>query len=112
MLFLKKIIVHENSVEKIFFKDKISSPFFIYLELKDVEGQGFFLLKLYNKKREIYRKKFIFGKKGKIYDSIIVWDRIEIKKYNKLKWAIFYNKNLIYEGEIYINNEETTEKTD
>lgn len=102
VLFLKKIIVHGESVEKIFFKDKIIPPFFIYLELKDVEGEGFIILKLYNNKQEIYHKKFSFGKKGKLYDSIIIWDRIEIKKYRKLKYAIFYKKNLIYRGDLDI----------
>ncbi len=102
ILFLKKIVVSGDKIKKIFYKNGIKFPFFIYFKLKDVSGKGFIVLNFYNDKKKIYSRKFSFGKEGKIYESIIIWDRIEIKKYKKLRYTIFYKKNLIYEGKIYL----------
>ena len=98
--FLKKIIFENGNIKKSYFKNGISSPFIIFFELKDVSGKGYVVLKIYNEKKKVYEKKFFFGKEGKLYDSIIIWDRVDIKKYKKLKYTIFYKKNLLYEGEI------------
>ncbi len=100
--FLKEVKFDNGKITKIFFKDKIRNPFFILIKMKNTRGKGTLKIKLYKNDKLAYEKTFYFGKAGKEYETIFVWERVEEKMKGKICYAIFYNDSLLWEGDFYV----------
>ncbi len=100
--FLKEVKFDNGKISKIFFKDKIRNPFFILIKLKNTRGKGTLKIKLYKNDKLTYEKSFFFGKEGKEYETIFLWDRVEERMKGKIFYAIFYNDSLLWEGDFYV----------
>jgi len=97
--FLKSIEVNDNKVKKTKFKNGIKYPFILFVKLEEINGSGELSIKIYNKqKKVVHKKNFKFGKQGKYYEYIILWERIMKLEGRDFYYAIFYNEDLIREG--------------
>lgn len=122
MEFLKEVKnVGGRAKKKRFKHDRIQSPFYFFLKIKEIENSGTVSVSFYPwwspvsgktkqaKKtakdqpgQRLVEKKFQFGQAGKYYEYIIFFDQVEILKPGKYRYAIFINQQLIYEDQLLI----------
>lgn len=127
--FLKEVRnVDGKAKKKRFKRGRITSPFYFFLKIKEVENNGSLAVIFYTndgnkdknkgkdkgkdegkvkdkgKDKKVVEKSFHFGKPGKYYEYIIFFDRVEDLKRGKHRYAIFYNGRLIYEDYLVIDS--------
>ncbi len=100
--FLKRVYPQNGKLLKISYKNKVKNPFYIYIEIANTSGKGNLKILFYKNNEIVYRKEFNFGEKGKDYEKITIWSRVDKKLTGKIKYAIFYNNSLIWTGKIKI----------
>ena len=100
--FLKRVYPQNGKLLKISYKNKVKNPFYIYIEIANTSGKGNLNILFYKNDEIVYRKEFNFGEKGKDYEKITIWSRVDKKLTGKIKYAIFYNNSLIWTGKIKI----------
>jgi len=103
--FLQDIEVSEDRIRKTVFPDPVPRfPLVIFLKLKAVEGPGTLQLRIYGENREqVYARTFPFGKPGRYYDYIVLYNRIEDLPGTRFRYAVFYNRDLICSGSFGVN---------
>ncbi|MFC2155483.1 hypothetical protein ACFLRB_03200 [Acidobacteriota bacterium] len=103
--FYKKIENRDGKLKKeAFNEDKIRSPFFFLLEVKDIENSGELAVKFYDKDgKRAARKVFAFGEEGQYYEYILFFDYVENLPAGTYHMTIFLNGKLIYEDHIEVN---------
>ncbi len=72
------------------------------MEIANTSGEGSLKILLYKNKKLAYKKKFNFGERGKVYEKITIWSRVEKKLTGKIRYAVFYNNSLLWTGKIRI----------
>jgi len=108
MEFLKEVKnVNGKAKKKHFKEDRITSPFYFLLKLKELENEGVIAVCFYGGEGKgsnvkIVEKTFQFGKPGKYYEYVIFFDRVEVSRPGKYRYAVFYNGRLIYEDKLEI----------
>lgn len=127
MEFLKEVKNVNGKAKKRRFKDdRISTPFYFLLKIKEIENNGIITVRFYetakedteksenkaeNKKeppdskalgKEAVVKAFEFGKPGKYYEYIIFFDRVDILPPGKYRYGVFFNDALIYEDSLEV----------
>ncbi len=103
ILFLKNIKNSNDKIKKISFKNnKITSPFFLYLKLKEVENKNKLFVKFYKKNKLKTELSFEFGEDGKYYDYIIFTDKVGLLKSGKYRYIVFINNKNIFEDSLII----------
>ncbi len=100
--FLKRVYQKNGKLLKISYKNKVKNPFYIYIEIANTSGKGNLKILFYKNDEIVYRKEFNFGEKGKDYEKITIWSRVDKKITGKIKYAVFYNNSLIWTGKIKI----------
>ena len=107
MEFLKEVKnVNGKAKKKRFKDDRITSPFYFLLKVKEIENSGTITVCFYEtvgKFEKVTERSFQFGKQGKYYEYIIFFDRVDELKPGKYRYAIFYNEKLLYENFLNIN---------
>jgi hypothetical protein len=82
----------------------IQSPFYFLLKIKEIENNGSVRVVFYNKKsRKVDQKEFQFGEKGKYYEYIIFFDKVEFLPPGTYSYAVFLNRSLLYEDKVTIS---------
>lgn len=133
MEFFKEVKnVNGKAKKRRFKEDRITSPFYFFLKIKEIEDNGAITVRFYEgtasptgkgaapptgkapapseKKpvggavlnKKITEKSFEFGKPGKYYEYVIFFDRVEALSPGKYRYAIFYNNHLIYEDRVEV----------
>jgi len=108
MEFLKEVRNVDGKAKKRHFKeDRIASPFYFLLKIKEIENDGTITVCFYGGEGKgsnvkIVEKTFQFGKPGKYYEYVIFFDRVEVPRPGKYRYAVFYNDHLIYEDKLKI----------
>ena len=108
MEFLKEVKnVNGKAKKKHFKEDRITSPFYFFLKVKEIENDGTVTVCFYGGEGKgsnvkIVEKTFQFGKPGKYYEYVIFFDRVEVPRPGKYRYAVFYNGRLIYEDKLEI----------
>lgn len=103
--FFKKIENLDDRLKKEAFKDdRIRSPFFFLLEVKDIENSGELAVSFYDKDgKRAARKVFAFGEDGQYYEYILFFDQVENLPPGKYHLTVFLNDKLIYEDHIELS---------
>ena len=111
--FLKEVINDNGKAKKKrFAHNRITSPFYFFLKVKEIENNGtlsvvFFESTDINSKeagKKVVEKKFSYGQAGKYYEYIIFFDRVEGLSPGDYRYGIFLNQHLIYEGLLTVND--------
>lgn len=117
MEFLKEVRNVDGKAKKKRFKeDRITSPFYFLLKIKEIENDGAITVRFYtgespakkgtngenNLNKKVTEKTFQFGKPGKYYEYVIFFDHVETLSPGKYRYAVFYNDHLIYEDRLEI----------
>lgn len=105
--FLKEVRNVEGKAKKKHFKDdRVTSPFFSFIKLDEVENNGVLSIRFYTdfgkESREIAGKEFEFGEAGKYYEYIMFFDVVEKIEPGTYRYGIFVNDRLLYEGKLII----------
>ncbi|MCP5049481.1 MAG: hypothetical protein GY940_20085 [bacterium] len=106
--FLKEVKNIDGKAKKKRFKqNRITSPFYFFLKIKEIENNGTVRVAFYGTGNTsdntlAAEKQFNFGQPGKYYEHIIFFDQVKGLKEGKYRYAIFYNDRLIYEDKIEI----------
>ena len=105
--FLKEVINDNGKAKKKRFEsDRITSPFYFFLKVKEIENNGTLSVVFFesaddkNKEagKKVAEKGFSYGQAGKYYEYIIFFDRIEGLSPGNYRYGVFLNQHLIYEG--------------
>jgi hypothetical protein len=105
--FLKEVINDNGKAKKKRFdNDRITSPFYFFLKVKEIENNGTLAVVFFestdntNKEagKKVAEKEFSYGQQGKYYEYIIFFDRVEGLSPGNYRYGIFLNQHLIYEG--------------
>lgn len=111
--FLKEVRNVDGKPRKKKFKNnRIISPFYFFIKIKDIENSGELRVVFYEKPDEkgkeakAVEKHFQCGEEGKYYEYIIFFDTIEGLSAGVHTYAFFFNDKLIYEGRMTIENSE------
>jgi len=111
MEFFKEVRNDNGKARKKKFKqDRVTSPFYYFLKIKEIENSGTVTVRFYSvntaqdnqspvKKVE---KKFAFGETGNYYEYIIFFDQVEGLQPGVHRYGIFINQHLLYEGSLEI----------
>jgi hypothetical protein len=118
MEFLKEVKnVNGKAKKKKFKDDRIHSPFYFLLKIKEIENSGIITVRFYETKTNkntktaekdellskcVTEKSFQFGKPGKYYEYVIFFDQVEGLVPGRYRYTIFYNGTLIYEDYVEI----------
>lgn len=115
MEFLKEVKNVNGKARKRRFKDdRITSPFYFLLQVKEIENNGVITVRFYDAPqkdksgkspgpgRTVMEKRFEFGKPGKYYEYIIFFDRVEGLPPGPYRYTVFYNDRLIYDDKVEI----------
>ncbi|MCK4761033.1 MAG: hypothetical protein KAW12_02465 [Candidatus Aminicenantes bacterium] len=96
--FFKKIENVGGELEKEKFADeRIKSPFFFLLEIRELENSGELAVSFYDKEgKRVKRKVFSFGEDGQYYEYILFFDSVAGLTAGKYRYTIFLNDRLIY----------------
>lgn len=105
--FLREVKKVNGKAKKKFFKDNlITSPFYFYIKIKEIENSGIVKIIFYEKqdKNWIQRieQKIKYGQQGKYFEYIIFFDRVSGLLPGKYRYIIFINQHVIYENQIDI----------
>ncbi len=103
--FYYKVENINGRLKKETFKDdRIRSPFFFLLEVKDIENSGELAVSFYDKDgKRAARKVFAFGEEGQYYEYILFFDQVENLPAGKYHMTVFLNDKLIYEDHIDVS---------
>lgn len=109
MEFLKEVKNVNGKAKKRRFKgDRVKSPFYFFLKVKEIENSGTITVRFYKGKSpenlKSAERTFQFGQEGKYYEYVIFFDRVEVPEPGKYRYAVFYNNRLIYEEQLEVNN--------
>lgn len=103
--FYQEVKNNAGKLEKERFKDnRVTSPFYFVLEVKDVENSGKLTVNFYDKDgNRAARNEFSYGEDGQYYEYILFFDKVESLKSGEYRYAIFLKDKLIYEDHITIS---------
>jgi hypothetical protein len=109
MEFLKEVKNVNGKAKKRHFKgDKVRSPFYFFLKVKEIENSGTITVRFYKEESseslKTAERTFQFGEEGKYYEYVIFFDRVEVPASGKYRYAVFYNNRLIYEDQLEVSN--------
>ena len=98
--------VNGKARKKAFDNDRILSPFYFFLKIKEIENSGSLKVAFYENteksKKQVAEKTFLFGKEGKYYEFIIFFDQVEGLAPGPYRYTVFLRDRLIYEGEVRV----------
>jgi hypothetical protein len=106
--FLKEVTnVNGKAKKQQFDNNRITSPFYFFLKVKEIENNGTLAMIFYedSKKssKKVAEKTFLFGESGKYYEYIMFFDQVEGLTPGKYRYVIFLNQHLLYEGQLQVN---------
>lgn len=107
--FLKEVRnVNGKAKKKQFKNDRITSPFYIFIKIREIEDSGTLAIRFYGKGdgesegTRMEERTFQFGEDGKYYEYIIFFDRIEGLSAGAYRYAIFFRGKLLYEDRLRV----------
>lgn len=108
MEFLKEVRNVNGKAKKRRFKgDRVRSPFYFLLKVKEIENSGTITVRFYkgesSENLTAAERTFRFGQEGKYYEYVIFFDRVEVPEPGKYRYAVFYNTRLIYEEQVEVS---------
>jgi len=106
--FLKEVKNVNGKAKKTpFDHDRLTSPFYFFLKIKEIENNGTLAVVFYENAettgKKVAEKTFFFGEPGKYYEYIIFFDQVEGLSPGKYRCVVFLNQHLIYECQLSIN---------
>ena len=116
--FLQEVKNIDGRAKKTTFKhDRITSPFYFLVKIKEVENNGVLTVCFYTtanvkageSDKKVAEKTFHFGEDGKYYEYIIFFDRVDNLEPGRYRYAVFCNQRLIYEGQLVVSPREGEE---
>ncbi|MCP5102355.1 MAG: hypothetical protein GY950_03200 [bacterium] len=102
MNFFKEVKnVNGKAKKKRFKDDRVTSPFYFLLKIKEIENSGTVTVRFYESLKTTGRRaaerSFQFGKPGKYYEYVMFFDRVEELSPGRYRYTIFYNGRLLYD---------------
>ena len=106
--FLKKVKNENGKAKKERFNnDRIVSPFYFFLKIREIENNGTLVMVFYEdsdkSNQKVVDKTFHFGEEGKYYEYIIFFDQVRELSPGSYRYVVFFNQHLIYEGQLKVN---------
>ncbi len=103
--FYQEVENNSGKLEKEKFKDdRVISPFFFVLEVKDIENSGKLTVSFYDKDgNRAARNEFNYGEEGQYYEYILFFDKVETLKPGEYRYVVFLKDKLVYEDHITVN---------
>jgi hypothetical protein len=105
--FLKEVSNDNGKARKKHFDDDlISSPFYFFLKVKEIENNGTLQVVFFESPgtrekengKKVAAREFSYGQPGKYYEYIIFFDRVDGLTPGNYHYGVFLNQHLIYEG--------------
>jgi hypothetical protein len=105
--FLKEVSNDNGKArKKRFDNDRITSPFYFFLKVKEIENNGTLRVVFFEstgsqedkKGEKAAEREFSYGQPGKYYEYIIFFDRVDGLDPGNYRYGVFLNQHLIYEG--------------
>lgn len=102
--FYQRIENVAGKLEKTEFEDdKITSPFYFLLEVKEIENSGTMTVLFYDSSgKKVAQRAFHFGEQGQYYEYILFFDKIDGLPPGNYRFTVFYNASLLYEDRFTI----------
>jgi len=98
--------VDGKAKKKRFPNDRITSSFYFFLKISDIENAGTLRVVFYRSEGKEHRKAvekfFEFGTDGKYYEYIIFFDQVEGMGPGIHRYAVFINDHLLYENTVSV----------
>lgn len=93
--------------------DRVVSPFYFLLKVKEIENDGIITVRFYKVEKKLEkegqpagemaaRREFRFGQTGKYYEYVQFFDRVDELSPALYRYAVFLNEKLILENNIMI----------
>jgi hypothetical protein len=119
MEFLKEVKnVNGKAKKKRFKQERVTSPFYFLLKIKEIENSGEVTVVFYSNTtaekeneqakndvppmQKAVEKRFNYGQPGKYYEYIIFFDRVDSLQPGTHRYAVFINGHLLYEDRVHV----------
>jgi len=94
-----------------FENNKIFSPFYFLLEIKEVENNGRVQMMIYDPDNyKVIQRDFSYGETGLYYEYIIFFDKVEGLPPGKYRAVVFMDREVIHEAAFIITSEKSIKK--